>query len=67
MNKVDTEADITPTDKLLENAIEGLTSKLAKLRVAAHQSEGALADRITAVGDSILVEINILKDIKGQL
>lgn len=68
MNRVDTENDITPTDKLLENAIEGMTNKLAKLRIAAHQNKPSyLASRIESVADSILVNINILKEIKGQL
>jgi hypothetical protein len=67
MNSVDNENDITPTFKLLEDAIEGIQFKLAKLRVASHQSEPELAARIRECEDSILTEIVILKGIKGQL
>lgn len=67
MKNIETEIDKTPTEKLLENAIEGIQNKLAKIQIAAYQSEPDISARINACKLTIQASLNILKEIKGQL
>jgi hypothetical protein len=71
MRDLETDAVPRPTKELLENAIQGITNKLAILKVAVYQeirnNRVETGARIAANLDSITTAVNLLKEIKGTL
>ena len=67
MRQLENENDVLSTDKLLENAIDGIQNKIAKLRIASYNAKPKLAKQITACADSIQKNVQILKSITGKL
>ncbi len=69
MKSIETETQTRTTEELIEDAIEGISHKVAYLHIAAfqQQSVNGLGRMIAAQSEIIQNAINTLKEIKGRL
>ena len=69
MKSIEHETQTLTSKELLEDAVDGIQRKVAKLHIAAYQEQtkDGLGRLIAAQSEIIQNAINSLKDIKGRL